>query len=1027
MRKNITLVMLLLFGFGTTKINAQTTSTSSTIVAHPIPHRVVPFSLTAPGISKTISFGADLAWPDEQNFRRAIRFMGLNQVDIVRASFQPTYPLVNGQDLTQEQLNDLNWRLHLINTYVGPNTKLALNCDHPSVDPWYVGYPDRWEKLIQVSAQRYLDAGHSVITVGAFNEPDYGWGQGSQQDMYNITALLKNNPFFSNIRLSGGNTLNCDAALDWYNFLKPAGVNEGNTHQLAGSFDSFANFFQTVRANGHHATDDELHNVVEGLVGYEYGMQTGIWWGPAELARGEMVKAFDGQRLGYAEHRPNWTAAAVYRTPEGKIQAFGGTSERQAVTTTYNYISKDRVVYYDGIGPQREFVLEMPGGTGYQSGQTNAERVINITWGEDIQPAISGRYKLVNRVSGQVLQVDGTGDGANALLGSYAGASTQQWDVTPVDARVGGDFSYYRIKPAFSSTMSLDLNNYSLDNGANIGLWTLGGWGGNQQWYLDYAGDGWFYIRSRESSYCVNADGSGNVIQWEKNGSPNQQWRLLPVGAPIEFTAPSAPGNLVATANAESVRLEWTASPEADVAGYTIFRKESASGEYNTIARNVTTTSFVDNSATLGVQYFYKIKAVDGSLNRSAYSSEVSATPTGANALVAHYQFEDNLLDGSVNLNHSAKLGGTSYVAGKVGPKAIALNGTDAFVQLPADVANQQEITIATWVYWNGGGAWQRIFDFGNSTAENMFLTPGSGAGTLRFAIKNGGGEQMLDAPALPTGQWSHVAVTLGAFGGRLYVNGTLVAESNTVTISPLDFKPVLNYIGRSQYPDPLLNGRIDDFRVYNYALSATEVAQLAAVIASSAHVASITTGTAAAPKGAKYGTVQVAIQDNLGSAAAGATVAGTFSGTFNETVSGVTGTDGKVTLQTTATAKIVSTVDFCVDNVTHASLTYDAAANQITCTNPSASTTSAIAIQDSEGINIYPNPASDVLNINFNSFNKEKVQVSIMDLSGRTLIDVQLTEAHNQLNLSKLESGVYIVKVKRGSGEMSNYKIVRN
>lgn len=37
-----------------------------------------------------------------------------------------------------------------------------------------------------------------------------------------------------------GNTLNSDQALPWYNYLKDQ-LDEGNTHQLAGSFDNFAN------------------------------------------------------------------------------------------------------------------------------------------------------------------------------------------------------------------------------------------------------------------------------------------------------------------------------------------------------------------------------------------------------------------------------------------------------------------------------------------------------------------------------------------------------------------------------------------------------------------------------------------------------------------------------------------------------------------------------------------------------------------------------------------------------------------
>jgi len=823
----VTQIILLLAGFGITPIYAQTTSASSSLVAQPVPDRTVTFSVTDAGVSKPITWGLDLAWLSEVNIRRGVAFMGSDRVDVVRSSFTPTAKLVNSA-LPDTELGRLNERLTIIKTWLGSNTKVVLNCDHPSVDSWFAGNAANWAQLIDVTTKRHQDAGRTVITVSPFNEPDNSsTGQGTLTDFYNIAGELKNNSRFSNIRICGGNTLNDDSALTWYNGLKDR-LDEGNTHQLAGSFDNYATFFQTVRANGDYATNDELHNVMEAMVGVEYGLQTGIWWGTAELARGEFVKASDGMRLGYAEHRPNWTAASVYRGLDGKVQAFGGASERQAVTTTYRFVSKDRDVYYDGCGPQHEYTMVMPGGTGYQVDQPNAERVVHITWGDDIQPVISGRYVLVNRSSSKILEVTGGSTTAGAYLqqGTSTGATYQQWDVTPVDSRVGGDFSYFTLTAVHSGKVA-DVYNWSLEDDGRIDAWDAAK-NAVQQWYLEYAGDGWFYIRSRYSAKCLDISTAGSsVVQSEKGDNTSQQWRFLPVGASVEFTAPSAPANLVATPNAESIQLNWTASPESDVAGYTIFRAETAGGSYNTIARNVTSSSFVDNTITTGGQHFYKIKAVDKSLNHSAYSNEVSATATGENDLVAHFQFDESMLDSTRNLNHSASYGTIAYVTGKVGTRAISLNGKDAFVQLPSDLANQQEITVAAWIYWNGGDAWQRIFDFGNSETENMFLTPKSGTGTLRFGIKNNGTEAGLDGPVLTIGVWSHVAVTLSASAAYLYVNGMAV-DSDAIAISPLDFKPVLNYIGRSQYAvDPLLNGYIDDFRVYNYALSATQVTQV--------------------------------------------------------------------------------------------------------------------------------------------------------------------------------------------------------
>jgi fibronectin type 3 domain-containing protein len=142
---------------------------------------------------------------------------------------------------------------------------------------------------------------------------------------------------------------------------------------------------------------------------------------------------------------------------------------------------------------------------------------------------------------------------------------------------------------------------------------------------LEYVEDGWFYIRSRFSAKCItvvdsSTDAGANIMQWDKNNSFSQQWRLLPVGSPVEFNVPNYPNNLAGTADTNSIHLTWDASTSDDVAGYTIFRAES-DGEYNTIARNVTSSFYDDASITSGVEYYYKINAVDSSLNRSSNSN----------------------------------------------------------------------------------------------------------------------------------------------------------------------------------------------------------------------------------------------------------------------------------------------------------------------------------------------------------------------------------------------------------------------
>ncbi len=809
---------------------------------------MVTFDTEAEGEYKGLDlWGLDTAWLWDANVIRGVNFMGKPQTDLIRFSFTGDTPIVDGE-LTGEGLEEFNFRMSIVDTYTKPETMLYLNNDTENwnSNPYLAGggvNPYLWAELIAVTAEKAKEAGREVITVAPFNEPDHGTWQGNVSRFGDVVWQLRwsgSFPAFSYsvpdgefINIMGGNTLNNDNAAAWYNQLNDWGfVEEGNTHQLAGSFDNYAAFYQSIEANGDVGTNDELHNVVEAMVGAEYGMDVGIWWGTAERARGEFVKASDGMRLAYAEDRPNWTAASVYRAPDGKVQAFVGESERQARPTTYRFFSKDRPVFYDGYGPQRAFDVTTTGSAAYwTSDHHNAERVVNITWGEDIQPVIDGRYYLVNRESLRVMEIDGASldNWANVGENAFDGTANQEWDVVPVPRTIGGDYSYFSVRNVNSGKAS-NVNDWSLVSGGNISQVEIDG-NPNvfQQWFLEYVEDGWFRLGSRWSGLFLAADGS-NIVQQSEDNEYAQQWRLVPVGAdPTDVTAPSKPRFVRARANAASVEIFWRKNWESDLASYTVLRAMTANGPYETIARGLTSTSYTDNTANQNVPYYYVVRAVDQSLNRSQTSRETSATPTGDPALVAQYAFRCDVADDSSNANDGILEGSGRYVAGGDSGSCLVLDG--GYANLPAGVASHDSITIAAWVNWFGGNNWQRIFDFGNGTEEYLFLTPSNWDGnTMQFTITDDGETTELYAPAPPLGQWTHVAVTIGDGTAALYVDGVLAgAQSTNLRVS--DFNPVLNYIGKSQYSDPPFNGAIDDFCIYNYALAESEIAELADVV----------------------------------------------------------------------------------------------------------------------------------------------------------------------------------------------------
>ncbi len=191
----------------------------------------------------------------------------------------------------------------------------------------------------------------------------------------------------------------------------------------------------------------------------------------------------------------------------------------------------------------------------------------------------------------------------------------------------------------------------------------------------------------------------------------------------------------------------------------------------------------------------------------------------------------NGILDESGNENNGTGNGNPSFVAGKIG-NSINLDGSDDYVSLPTGVMSTlNNFTIATWVNIDALEMWSRIFDFGSGTTTNMFLTPQSGNGTFRYAITTGGGsseQQINGTSALPTNTWIHVAVTLSGNTGTLYVNGSQVGINNNMTLSPSDLGSTSNnYIGRSQYADPYLDGQIDQFHIFDYALTSTEISSL--------------------------------------------------------------------------------------------------------------------------------------------------------------------------------------------------------
>jgi sialate O-acetylesterase len=101
---------------------------------------------------------------------------------------------------------------------------------------------------------------------------------------------------------------------------------------------------------------------------------------------------------------------------------------------------------------------------------------------------------------------------------------------------------------------------------------------------------------------------------------------------------------------------------------------------------------------------------------------------------------------------------------------------------------------------------------------------------------------------------------------------------------------------------------------------------------ASTFAVSSIELGTLNAGRGQKRGQAVVTLHDNCGEAVPLASVTGNFTGDYNEVSLNATNSSGISVHETVATNKGSIAFTFCVDDVSHSSLTYDPAADAESC-----------------------------------------------------------------------------------------------
>ena len=183
------------------------------------------------------------------------------------------------------------------------------------------------------------------------------------------------------------------------------------------------------------------------------------------------------------------------------------------------------------------------------------------------------------------------------------------------------------------------------------------------------------------------------------------------------------------------------------------------------------------------------------------------------------------------------------------GRGTVALDGRDDYVDLPNGLISRlHSATFVVWFEWYDGRiAWQRVFDFGTTVQgedivgdaiSNVFVTPfelpdGRPLAWFGNRLDGGSSEVWIKGPIpFPVNVERQVALVIN--GDTRMMEFYIDAQSHgevQLRVGLEEIEDVNNWIGRSQWvQDWFFYGRFDEFRIYDVALTALEITQLASL-----------------------------------------------------------------------------------------------------------------------------------------------------------------------------------------------------
>ena len=163
--------------------------------------------------------------------------------------------------------------------------------------------------------------------------------------------------------------------------------------------------------------------------------------------------------------------------------------------------------------------------------------------------------------------------------------------------------------------------------------------------------------------------------------------------------------------------------------------------------------------------------------------------------------------------------------------RSLEFDGTGDYVDVGTlDYDFSSGFSMCMWTQWDTLVDSGRIIDFAVGQANNNIIISGVGTTTdLRFLVYDGNSVSgtATATDVIDVGTWQYICGSYNGSGTiKLFVDGVLEGTQTGITMQDVDLTS--NYIGKSNWDTAYFDGHIDDVRVYNRALSTTEIGRLA-------------------------------------------------------------------------------------------------------------------------------------------------------------------------------------------------------